>query len=120
MPRILLSIRYFPLDATGRIGRPGHSSGTSCSLVIRSCACSHCPCDCLAMALMTKQALRQICKDHKLYVTPHLNDKLYCNFKGFGSIGELEEYVNLKALFLEGNAIDSLEGLPPLSQLKCL
>ena len=72
------------------------------------------------MALMTKQALRQICKDHKLYMTPHLNDKLYCNFKGFGSIGDLEEYVNLGALFLEGNAIDSLEGLPPLSQLKCL
>ena len=26
----------------------------------------------------------------------------------------------LKALFLEGNGIDSLDGLPPLPELKCL
>ena len=72
------------------------------------------------MAEMTRQALKEICKEHQLYVTPQLNDKLYCNYKGFGSISNLEPYTGLKALFLEGNALDSLKGLPKLEELKCL
>ena len=72
------------------------------------------------MAAMSREALRAVCKEHRLYQTPALNDKLYCNFRGFGEVANLEEYVNLRALFLEGNAIDSLRGLPPLPQLKCL
>ena len=72
------------------------------------------------MAEMTKKALQDICKEHQLYRTPSLNDKLYCNFKGFTRIANLEEYTGLKALFLEGNALDSLEGLPPLKELRCL
>lgn len=71
-------------------------------------------------ACMTKQALLDICKQNQLYRTPSLNDKLYCNFKGFTNIACLEDYVNLKALFLEGNVLESLEGLPPLKELKCL
>lgn len=70
--------------------------------------------------LMTKPALQQICKDTKLYRTPSLNDKLYLNFKGFTDIANLEEYTGLKALFLEGNAISSLQGLPALKELRCL
>lgn len=69
---------------------------------------------------MTRTALLDICKEHKLYRTPSLNDKLYCNFKGFTNIASLEEYTGLRALFLEGNALDSLEGLPPLKELRCL
>lgn len=69
---------------------------------------------------MTKATLLEICKESKLYRTPSLNDKLYLNFKGFVDIGNLEEYVGLRALFLEGNAISSLEGLPPLKELRCL
>jgi dynein assembly factor 1 len=75
------------------------------------------------MAEMTKQALLQVCKDHAssgCYRTPALNDRLYLNFKGFINIGNLEEYTGLRALFLEGNAISSLEGLPHLPELRCL
>lgn len=72
------------------------------------------------MTEMTRQVLKDICKEHQLYVTPQLNDKLYCNYKGFGSISNLEPYTGLKALFLEGNALDSLQGLPKLEELKCL
>ena len=72
------------------------------------------------MALMTQQSLRDICKEHKLYRTPNLNDSMYCNFKGFTNIDNLAEYTALKALFLEGNALDSLEGLPALAELRCL
>lgn len=69
---------------------------------------------------MTKEVLREICHQHKLYRTPALNDKLYCNFKGFRSITNLEQYTGLKALFLEGNALESLEGLNAQKELKCL
>jgi dynein assembly factor 1, axonemal len=69
---------------------------------------------------MTQSALRALCAEHKLYRTPSLNDNLYCNYKGFTQLANLEEYVNLKALYLEGNALRSLDGLPPLAGLKCL
>lgn len=69
---------------------------------------------------MTTDALRQVCKEHKLYRTPSLNDKLYCGFKGFRSIACLEEYSGLRALFLEGNGLESMDGLPPLPELRCL
>jgi dynein assembly factor 1 len=70
--------------------------------------------------LMSRSVLLDICKEHKLYRTPSLNDKLYCNFKGFTSIENLEEYTELRALFLEGNALESLEGLSALKELRCL
>lgn len=69
---------------------------------------------------MTKSVLRDICTQNKLYRTPHLNEKLYLNFKGFTQIANLEEYTSLKALFLEGNALQSLEGMPRLEDMKCL
>lgn len=70
---------------------------------------------------MTSEVLREICKEHKLYRTPHLNDKLYCNFKGFRKIGpDLGKYTGLRALFLEGNALESMDGLPLLKELRCL
>lgn len=70
--------------------------------------------------IMSKATLQALCKEHKLYKTPELNDKLYLNFKGFSRIENLEGYTCLKALFLEGNALETLEGLPSLPELKCL
>lgn len=69
---------------------------------------------------MTKKVLQDLCKQHSLYRTPHLNDKLYLNFQGFLKIENLEPYSGVKALFLEGNALSTLEGLPALEELKCL
>lgn len=69
---------------------------------------------------MSPAVLEQCCKEHKLYKTPYLNDKLYLNFKGFHTIENLEPYTAVRALFLEGNALDSLQGLPPLPELRCL
>jgi dynein assembly factor 1, axonemal len=69
---------------------------------------------------MSAQALRAICVQNKLYRTPHLNDNLYANFKGFRNLCGLEQYVNLKALFLEGNALEDLHDMPLLNDLKCL
>lgn len=67
-------------------------------------------------------ALRQLCKDAGGYSTPQLNDKLYGNFRGFDSVcsDALGQYTAIKALFLEGNALQSLEGLPELPSLMCM
>jgi hypothetical protein len=69
---------------------------------------------------MTQKALAAICKQHGLYKTARLNDKLFANFQGFKKLANLEAYTGLKALFVEGNALTSLEGLPPLEELRCL
>jgi dynein assembly factor 1 len=69
---------------------------------------------------MTQKKLLDICKRHQMYRTPSLNDTLYANFEGFTSIANLEEYTGLKAIFLEGNALTTLDGLPPLPDLRCL
>jgi dynein assembly factor 1 len=72
------------------------------------------------MVEMTKDALKQICKDLKLYNTPGINDKLYCHYKGFRKIENLEEYTNLKVIWLEGNGFNKIEGLEYCTQIRTL
>ena len=69
---------------------------------------------------MSSEVLRDLCKKHDLYRTPELNDLLYCNLQGFRKIANLEPYTGLVSLFLEGNAISSLDGLPFMPKLCCL
>lgn len=68
---------------------------------------------------MTETKLKELCKKHDLFRTPAANERLYANCCGFAALGGLEGYVNLKTLFVECNALDSLEGLPPMPHLKC-
>ncbi|XP_037928460.1 dynein assembly factor 1, axonemal homolog [Teleopsis dalmanni] len=69
---------------------------------------------------ITKKLLRELCNKHKLYQTPALNDVLYLHFQGIQYIEELEEYTELKCLWLESNAICKIEGLQNQTKLKCL
>jgi dynein assembly factor 1, axonemal len=72
------------------------------------------------MVDMEKALLKKLCRDHDLYVTPAINDKLYLHYKGFRCIQNLDEYTGLKVLWLEGNGLPRIEGLGNQTQLRTL
>merc|ERR1719199_1842907 len=73
------------------------------------------------MVDMTREAIQAITKELKQYRSPALNDKLYLHFKGWKKIEEcLGEYSGVRALWLEGNGLRTLDNLGNLKELRCL
>lgn len=70
--------------------------------------------------MMTKERIRALCKKNDLYLSPALNEVLYLHFQGFDGIAGLEDYTQLKCLWLESNAITRIENLDNQRELKCL
>ena len=52
---------------------------------------------------MSKSELQKVALEHGGYATPYLNDTLYIHFKGYRRIENLEEYSDLKSLWLHSN-----------------
>ena len=69
---------------------------------------------------MTASTLKTYCKENGLYLTPNINDKIYLHYKGFRCIQNLEEYTNLKCIWLEGNGLSRIEGLDKQTALRTL
>jgi dynein assembly factor 1, axonemal len=69
---------------------------------------------------MTKEYLKKLCKQDNLYTTPSINDKLYLHYKGFSEVKNLDEYIGLKVLWLEGNGLNKISGLEHQTLLRTL
>ena len=71
---------------------------------------------------LTKKYLRELFAKNfkKYYRTPSLNEKLYLHYKGFSKMNNLDQFVNLKCLYFEGNGCDSLLGLEKCTKLRSL
>ncbi|KAF2355974.1 Leucine-rich repeat, partial [Trinorchestia longiramus] len=70
---------------------------------------------------MTKTRLKRLCRDHQLYLTPAMNDVLYLHYQGFNKVENLDEYTDLKCLWLHNNHLHDLtSGLAHLVKLKAL
>lgn len=63
--------------------------------------------------ILTNKFLRELFKKEprRYYRTPCLNYTLYLHFKGFNYVKNLEQFINLKCLYFEGNGCRSLKGL---------
>lgn len=67
--------------------------------------------------IMNEHNILLICQQDRLYEYADLNTKLYLHFKAFKKIGGLENFINVKVLWLENNFINKIEGLDSLSSL---
>ena len=66
---------------------------------------------------ITQEAIIEVIKKHNLYLTPRLNEVLYLQHLGFTKIRNLDQFINLKTLWLNNNAISTIEGLDKLHNL---
>ena len=70
---------------------------------------------------MTEGALLGLCRERGLYAhRPELNEVLHVTDRGVLRIAGLAAFFGLRALCLEGNAVEDIEGLEGCPDLRCL
>ena len=70
--------------------------------------------------VITMRYLQEVCEFDGGYKVPHLNEILYINMQHFKKIEGLEQFYNIRSLFLEGNNIEKIEGISHLHNLHSL
>lgn len=68
---------------------------------------------------MTKDAIRLCIKRHDSD-SAHSIERMYLHHKGFTDIGNLEEFTQVRCLFLEANELTKIENLNELKNLEIL
>jgi hypothetical protein len=77
------------------------------------------------------KTIKALCKKNNLFQTlfgdnfnyiffRHLNDKIYLHFQGFRKIENLDGLSEIRALWLQGNAISKIENLETCPKIRCL
>ena len=69
---------------------------------------------------MNKKVIKNACVEQGGFETAALNDTLYLHYKGYTKIENLDEYVGLKALWLDSNGLQEIGNLNHLCNLRCL
>lgn len=70
--------------------------------------------------IITEPYVKKLCSQNHQYETPRLNTQLYLHFQGFCDIRNLDNYVAVRALWLENNLISKIQNLDNLKSLKFL
>ena len=70
--------------------------------------------------IITEKYACELCEYNGGYLYPHLNKNCYLHFSGFHKIENLDRFINLRVLYLEGNRIEKIENLNKLNSLACL
>ena len=78
------------------------------------------PIDEKGIPILTKKFIQQCCEKNELFITPHLNTMLYLHYIGIRKITNLEEYTDVRCLYMQNNAIEKIEGLDRLIAIRCL
>lgn len=70
--------------------------------------------------IITEAYVKKLCNQNHQYETPRLNTQLYLHYQGFCDIRNLDNYVAVRALWLENNLISKIQNLDKLKSLKFL
>ena len=69
---------------------------------------------------ITSEVLRKACVTNRGFELPELNEVLILHYRGFRKIENLEEYHNVRSIFLECNGISKIENLEVMPHLVSL
>ena len=70
--------------------------------------------------IITEKFCLKLCEYNGGYGNVEYNYNLYLHFFGFRKIENLDNFINLKVLYLENNCIEKIENLDNLKNLTCL